>query len=704
MRRILVGCLIPAVAALAVCSVAAAESRRTELASVGPGRANVTWFEFSAVSMDGTKAFFVTGDALVPEDTDGLCDRGVDSWWSPLPPTPCHDLYVRDLATGTTELVSTGPAGGSGHFDARFPTVSRHAVSEDGDRVFFETAEPLVSEDDDSRSDVYRRDLAAGTTRLISTGPVDQGLADARFAGASTDGARGLFLTEERLVAEDTDSHQDAYQRDGDTTILLSIGPHGGNGAWDAGGSPASTDGSRVLVGTREALVNEDTDDCSRALIRGPCSDVYARDLETGSIELVSTGPHGNQDDYGVQVWGASSDGRRVFFTTAEPLVDDDVEANCPAHDGLGEVGCVDIYERDLAGDTTKLISTGPRKTGDDGSGVPKGTKDDARFRYATPDGGRVFFHTKEQLVDADTDTGQDVYERAGGTTTLLSASGARGNSAGDSGYAGSSTDGSIVYIATADALLPEDTDGRFDVYQRSNLGFRLVTTGPAGGNGPFDARSGPASDDGRRFVFHTAESLVPEDTNGTTDVYQWFDGATTLVSQGPLGSGMPMFEFLQLKAGGDGRILFFTTSRQLVAADTDDTRDIYASIPNEPPRCDDVEADTPRLWPPNGKLRPVTIAGATDPEGDAVTLEITGVTQDERLGGGPDAQRIADDRLRLRAERDARGDGRVYRIAFEATDSGGASCTGVATAMVPRHRGVPAVDSAPPSYDSVGT
>ena len=40
-----------------------------------------------------------------------------------------------------------------------------------------------------------------------------------------------------------------------------------------------------------------------------------------------------------------------MFFTTAEPLVDEDVEANCPIHDGLGEVGCVDIYERDLASD-----------------------------------------------------------------------------------------------------------------------------------------------------------------------------------------------------------------------------------------------------------------------------------------------------------------------------------------------------------------
>ena len=56
----------------------------------------------------------------------------------------------------------------------------------------------------------------------------------------------------------------------------------------------------------------------------------------------------------------------------------------------------------------------------------------------------------------------------------------------------------------------------------------------------------------------------------------------------------------------------------------------------------------------------------------------------------------------RLVAMVKARGDGRVYRIAVTATDSHGASCTGTATMGVPRHKRRPAVDSAPPSYDSL--
>lgn len=100
-------------------------------------------------------------------------------------------------------------------------------------------------------------------------------------------------------------------------------------------------------------------------------------------------------------------------------------------------------------------------------------------------------------------------------------------------------------------------------------------------------------------------------------------------------------------------------------------------------------------------------VTGAVDPDGDAVELEVTGVTQDEPVVGPgdhtrPDARLLSGDALRVRAERSPRGDGRVYRIAVKATDSHGVSCTGTATVSVRRHKHRPAVDSAPPSYDSL--
>jgi uncharacterized delta-60 repeat protein len=123
----------------------------------------------------------------------------------------------------------------------------------------------------------------------------------------------------------------------------------------------------------------------------------------------------------------------------------------------------------------------------------------------------------------------------------------------------------------------------------------------------------------------------------------------------------------------------------------------------NRPPDCSGVSADPSVLWPPSRRLRLVELAGASDPDGDSVSLEITGVTQDERVTGARDAFRASENAVRLRAKRDPRGDGRVYRVGFTVTDANAAECQGTATVSVPLHRKQPAVDSAPPSYDSFG-
>ena len=45
----------------------------------------------------------------------------------------------------------------------------------------------------------------------------------------------------------------------------------------------------------------------------------------------------------------------------------------------------------------------------------------------------------------------------------------------------------------------------------------------------------------------------------------------------------------------------------------------------NHPPSCSGVAASPSLLWPPNHKYRTVTLGGATDPDGDPVTLTATG-------------------------------------------------------------------------------
>jgi hypothetical protein len=129
--------------------------------------------------------------------------------------------------------------------------------------------------------------------------------------------------------------------------------------------------------------------------------------------------------------------------------------------------------------------------------------------------------------------------------------------------------------------------------------------------------------------------------------------------------------------------------------------------VNNSPPVCTGVTPTRSELSPPNHKLQTVMLSGGSDPDGDPVDLQITGVTQDEPLTGQgdhtiPDAVLRPPDGVQLRAERAPKGDGRVYRVAFELSDRKGDSCQGMRTVVVRRSSG-PAIDSAPPSFNSLG-
>lgn len=95
--------------------------------------------------------------------------------------------------------------------------------------------------------------------------------------------------------------------------------------------------------------------------------------------------------------------------------------------------------------------------------------------------------------------------------------------------------------------------------------------------------------------------------------------------------------------------------------------------------------------------MHEITIEGVMDDGSptNTITLDVTGITQDERvneLGDGdssPDAviqdDAVADTAL-IRAERSGTGNGQVYQINFTASDGVG-SCQGVVQVAVPHSR-----------------
>jgi hypothetical protein len=98
-------------------------------------------------------------------------------------------------------------------------------------------------------------------------------------------------------------------------------------------------------------------------------------------------------------------------------------------------------------------------------------------------------------------------------------------------------------------------------------------------------------SDDGRYAFFSTAEALVPEDTNGVSDAYEYDlqTGDPHLLSSGE----SPTASYF-MDTSADGKDAFFTTSQALTGWDTDKASDLYDARvgggfpepPVPPPSC----------------------------------------------------------------------------------------------------------------------
>ena len=121
----------------------------------------------------------------------------------------------------------------------------------------------------------------------------------------------------------------------------------------------------------------------------------------------------------------------------------------------------------------------------------------------------------------------------------------------------------------------------------------------------------------------------------------------------------------------------------------------------NQPPDISKASASVAVLWPPDGRMVPFHIDSVTDPDGDAVSISITAIRQDEppALGKqGPDAVMDGSDTAAVRAIRLGKGNGRVYQVFFTADDGKpDGAVNGVVSISVPHDQGHPeAIDDGP--------
>jgi hypothetical protein len=504
--------------------------------------------EYAGSSADGSKAFFTTAAKLVPGDTDNgfvdVYERFYDS-------APGIETYV-------TREISTGPTGGNDSHDVTFD-----AVSADGSKVFFTTAESLVEEDRDKSRDVYERNTVTGETILVSGGspscaPCGSREVPVTFVDATPTGSRVIFATDEQLVEGDGDEASDIYVRDPSVPAPVLATPGTASPVTFQG---ASADGTKVVFEATDKLAAGDSD--SEA-------DIYERDLSAGTTKLVSTTgtcPVPLLAEECAPIYRAvTADGSRVFFETRAQLAAADqdsfqdvyewpassgvpvlISTSEEAEEGNGEFNAVYAGSATEGGavffETTESLAT---KDGDEASDVYErsggsttlitpGTADEnASFDAASPDGATVLFSTREAIGGGDSGEKLDIYKRSGATTSLITP----GSPQFDATFAGSSSDASDVFYLTAQQLAAGDLDETPDLYERSGgAAPTLVSTGPAGGNGAFTAHLSAVAEDGSHAFFTTKERLTVDDNfAGETDVYDHSSAGTLLVSVGNSG------------------------------------------------------------------------------------------------------------------------------------------------------------------------
>lgn len=479
----------------------------------------------------------------------------------------------------------------------------------DGSGVYFVSDATLTADDADGGSfDAYRR---LGARLELMSGPAPDstsgGGANVSPRGLSADGSTIVFTSTDSLSPDDLDDEEvDLYEHSDGVTRLVSIPDPSLPQQFEFPQiSPAvriSADGRFVAFTTTQKLSTADTDFGS--------SDVYVYDRESHTAQLAT--PGGSLFGSAAMVGaGGDADHLRVFSQTTQQLTGDDTDS------------ASDIYAFDTATGTVTLWTPG--------------TADTPIIADVSADGTHLFFRSDEQLRPEDVDSARDVYQYAGGETTLITtATGFSGASPAD--FQKASADGSIVYFTTPDQMSSDDGDGGIDdIYSRSegDGAVSLVSQGPGETLTSFNSIFADITPDGRHAFFDTPQDLSEDDDDsGSTDAYERADGVTTRISVGEINDQALEDGSFAGYSADTSRFIFASTG-QMTTDDADSSVDLYSrhdghtalvTPPADEPctllpstRCEPVyhgfSRDGRRVWfDSDEKLHPLdTDANATD-------------------------------------------------------------------------------------------
>ena len=391
--------------------------------------------DYGDMTPDGRFVVFASfASNLVPGDTNGV-----------------GDVFVRDRRTGVTERVSLGPKGVEGNGDSNFLGISTApAISDDGRYVAFKSeATNLVKGDRNGLTDVFVRDRAAGTTELISADGGGDNPAispDGNFVAFETTGIDGDFAEDVYLRDRATDAiERISVSFDGSEVFSPSDNPAvatAPNGrpivAFDSGApNLVPNDGTNIDVFVRDLSGPSPTTELvsvsssgapagefntSRdASISGDgrfvafesdaqnftatpqttfATDIFVRDRQAGTTVLASPNGRGREASGESEDPEISADGRFVAFASfASDLIPRTTDPD-------GEL-VRDAFVRDLAAGSTDMVSVNSAHQ----DAMRDGFHDDVGAGPVSADGLVVLMGTQaDNLFAGDINSANDVY------------------------------------------------------------------------------------------------------------------------------------------------------------------------------------------------------------------------------------------------------------------------------------------------------
>jgi MYXO-CTERM domain-containing protein len=392
---------------------------------------------------------------------------------------------------------------------------------------------------------------------------------------ANADGSFVAFWSDAtNLVPTDTNQVRDAYLRNRvqQGTQRVSVNGEGaaGNRASEAQGGAPAVNGTGTLVAFYSDATNLVADDTNAQ------PDVFVRDVESGTTELVSLNSEQMQANGPSLYPSISADGRFVAFQSAA--------SNLAAGDATGQF---DIYVRDRQANTTeRLCAATPRN----GFSITPAI---------SADGNVVAFASNAtNLVANDTNGRIDVFvcDRSTGAIDVISINDMGGLGNGDSILPAINFDGTLVaFKSTADNLVPNDRNGVVDVFARDRTLMKTerVSVSYTGGDAN-DASFPPSVDYSGRFVAFgsAASNLVPNDFNNVSSVFvrDRMQGLTLLVDVNARGEQANNGTLdVPPSISGDARqIAFVSLATNLTANDNNTNPDVF--ITTNPFACDTDE------------------------------------------------------------------------------------------------------------------